>query len=96
MKLRDLPIDALMVNPGTIKPTGLQDNGKANLERAWGMMPPAAKEEYGSLLDAFVKWGEAEPGTHPSGNSLKLQFFTFQIVLLNLDFFCEKSKKERK
>jgi hypothetical protein len=42
------------------------DNGKANLERAWKLMPAAARDEYGDMLDAFVRWGEAEKGTPPS------------------------------
>jgi hypothetical protein len=66
LKFRDVPIDVTMINPGTIKPTGLQDNGKANLERAWKQMPTAARTEYGDMLDAFVRWGEAEKGTPPS------------------------------
>lgn len=66
LNLRQVPIDVAMVNPGTIKPTGLMDNGKANLERAWALMPPAARAEYGDMLDAFVRWGEAEKGTPPS------------------------------
>jgi NAD(P)-dependent dehydrogenase (short-subunit alcohol dehydrogenase family) len=66
LNLRGVPIDVTVINPGTIKPTGLMDNGKANLERAWTLMPGAARDEYGDMLDAFVRWGEAEKGTPPS------------------------------
>jgi len=66
LQLRNLPIDACMINPGVIKPTGLEANGQANLEKAWSMMPPQAKAEYGEMVNAFVDFMTNEKGSPPS------------------------------
>jgi len=65
MKLVNLPIGVCMINPGFVKPTGLVAGGKALTEQTWKLMPPRAREEYGPLLDAFTKFSDEQPGTHP-------------------------------
>ena len=40
-------------------------NGFQNLDQAWKEMGPRAKEEYGHLVEKFVKFNEKEPGIHP-------------------------------
>lgn len=41
--------------------------GKVLLEKTWNAMPPRAREEYGALVDQFLKFSEEQPGilTHP-------------------------------
>jgi len=65
MKLVKLPIDVCMINPGFVKPTGLVAGGKALMEQTWKLMPARARDEYGPLLDAFTKFSDEQPGTHP-------------------------------
>ena len=64
--LRRLPIDACMLNPGTIKPTALAEVGLRLAERMWAASKPAAKEEYGALLTKLIEHQASEPGTHVS------------------------------
>eukprot|EP00041_Stephanoeca_diplocostata_P033144 m.1086734 g.1086734 ORF g.1086734 m.1086734 type:complete len:366 (+) comp24280_c0_seq21:135-1232(+) len=65
MRLTGQRIDACMVNPGFIKPTGLVDAGKANVEKMWTTVPANAREEYEWLTDRFIKFSDDQPGTHP-------------------------------
>lgn len=66
MRLRQLPIDCVMVSPGIVKPTRLAEEGKALLERTFSEMPPEATTEYREMVDAFQKFQVEEPGTHVS------------------------------
>jgi len=69
LQLRKLPIDACMLNPGTIKPTALASVGLELAERMWTACVPSAKVEYGDLLAKLIKHQETEPGTHVSAVS---------------------------
>jgi hypothetical protein len=60
LRLRQLPIDCVMVSPGIVKPTRLAEEGKFN------EMPPEATTEYREMVDAFQKFQVEEPGTHVS------------------------------
>lgn len=68
MRLRKLPIDACMVNPGFIKPTALMAGGKVLLEKMWNAVPNGksqqARDEYEGLVGKFLAYSEAQPGTH--------------------------------
>jgi hypothetical protein len=66
MQLMKYPIDCLMVNPGIVKPTGLEGSTKAILARTWATMPGEAKEMYGGFVDKFTAFNEHEKGIHPS------------------------------
>jgi len=66
MQLRELPIDACMLNPGFIKPTQLIAGGLPLAEKMWAACPKQAREEYGQMLDDFVSYSLNEPGTHVS------------------------------
>jgi NAD(P)-dependent dehydrogenase (short-subunit alcohol dehydrogenase family) len=65
MLIREYPIDCLMINPGIIKPTGLEGFAKIQLERTWKSMPAQAREEYGSFVDKFTDFNAAQKGEHP-------------------------------
>jgi len=73
MRLVKQPVDVLMINPGFIKPTGLMAVGKELLEKMWKQMPPAAEKEYGGFVDAFTKFSEEQPGTHPRFVALAME-----------------------
>jgi len=66
MKLKKRRIDCCMINPGFTKPTGLYSVGLAYAEKCWNFMPPQAKEEYAPLVNTFIEFGLAQPGTHVS------------------------------
>ena len=55
LQLQKLPIDACMLNPGTIKPTALASVGQTLAEKMWKSCVPAAKQEYGALLDKLIQ-----------------------------------------
>lgn len=66
MRLRELPIDCVMVSPGVVKPTRLTEEGEVLLQRTFAEMPPQAKDEYYDMIMAFRKFQMEEPGTHVS------------------------------
>ena len=66
MQLRELPIDACVLNPGFVKPTNLIGGGLPLTDRMWAACVPEAKAEYGALLDKFVAYSHKEQGTHVS------------------------------
>ena len=66
MRLRQLPIDCVMLSPGIVKPTRLADEGQKLLEKTFQDMPPQANEEYREMVDAFTKYQIEMPGTHVS------------------------------
>jgi NAD(P)-dependent dehydrogenase (short-subunit alcohol dehydrogenase family) len=74
MRLRQLPIDCVMLSPGIVKPTRLAEEGDKLLEQTFSQMPPAASEEYREMVNAFTKFQMEEPGTHVSevGNQMEL------------------------
>lgn len=67
MRLTKQRVDALMVNPGFVKPTSLMANGQILIERMWSKTPDPgkAKAEYAHLLGAFQTFSEKQVGTHP-------------------------------
>lgn len=64
-QLRGYSIDCGMINPGYIKPTQLGPVGMKLLEDVMKEGGPKALEEYGELLDKFLAFSDAQPGTHP-------------------------------
>ena len=66
MRLRQLPIDCVMLSPGVVKPTRLAEEGAVLLERTFDQMPPRARDEYMEMVQAFRKFQVEEPGTHVS------------------------------
>lgn len=69
LQLRKLPIDACMLNPGTIKPTALADVGLTLAKKMWSNCVPQAEAEYGELLTKLIAHQANEPGTHVSAVS---------------------------
>jgi len=47
--------------------------GKDLLERTWKLMPAQAKAEYGGFVDAFTKFSDEQPGTHPRYVALAME-----------------------
>lgn len=66
MRLRQLPIDVVMLSPGIVKPTRLAEEGEKLLESTFKQMPQEATEEYREMVDCFQKFQIEEPGTHVS------------------------------
>jgi NAD(P)-dependent dehydrogenase (short-subunit alcohol dehydrogenase family) len=66
MRLRQLPIDCVMLSPGVVKPTRLAEEGEKLIERTFAEMPPNANAEYREMIEAFRKFQLEEPGTHVS------------------------------
>lgn len=71
MQLTKKRVDLCMVNPGFIKPTNLMAGGLKMMERMWAECEKIngdgrARQEYGDLLDQFVRYSENEKGTHVS------------------------------
>ena len=66
MRLRQLPIDFVMLSPGIVKPTRLADEGKKLIEKTFEQMPAQAKDEYWDMIEAFTKYQLEMPGTHVS------------------------------
>jgi NAD(P)-dependent dehydrogenase (short-subunit alcohol dehydrogenase family) len=62
-QLRNYRIDAIMINPGVTKPTGLMNQGKQAIEKSWNLMPPQAKNEYEKFVNAFTQFNEDYPGS---------------------------------
>ncbi len=52
---------ARAVRQGFIKPTALISGGLPLTERMWAASPPAAKEEYGQMLEDFIQCAEIAP-----------------------------------
>jgi hypothetical protein len=66
MRLRQLPIDCVMVSPGIVKPTRLAEEGDKLIQKTFEEMPPQAEGEYREMVEAFRKFQLEEPGTHVS------------------------------
>ena len=66
MKLREIPIDCVMLSPGVVKPTRLAAEGEKLIKLTFDKMPAVAKEEYWDCINAFSKFQVEEPGTHVS------------------------------
>ena len=62
-----------MLNPGVVKPTGLADDGKANMERFWAAVGEQAKDEYKWLFDRFEQFNDEQPGSHPHNVALGME-----------------------
>ena len=66
MRMRQLPIDCVMLAPGVVKPTRLAEEGEKLLERTFSQMPPEANTEYREMVEVFRQFQLDEPGTHVS------------------------------
>lgn len=72
MQLTNQAIDAVMVNPGFVKPTALMEGGLKLTEDMWSRCrelnggSDVAKERYGDFMDTFVEYSANQPGTHVS------------------------------
>lgn len=56
MEMTGKPIEAIMINPGFVKPTQLYANGQSELEKTWSMMVPEARVQYGhraSIISSY-------------------------------------------
>ena len=65
------PIEAVMINPGFVKPTLLMEEGKKLTAKMWqvcetNMGNSKAKDTFGPLMDHFVQYSALQPGTHVS------------------------------
>lgn len=70
-KLRGLPIDLSVCNPGFVKPTGLEANGLQLQTDMWNSCQKAlgsnvAAEEYESMVQDFTDFSAKQPATHVS------------------------------
>jgi len=65
IQLRGYAIDCGMINPGYIKPTQLGPVGMRLLESVMDEGGPNARAEYGELIDRFLAFSDAQPGTSP-------------------------------
>lgn len=71
MIMTNTPIDCCVINPGFVKPTMLMEEGKKLSDKMWKacedkMGSTKAKDEFGPLLDHFMKYSALTPGTHVS------------------------------
>ena len=65
------PIEAVVINPGFVKPTMLMEEGKKLTTKMWqvcetNMGNSKAKDTFGPLMDHFVQYSALQPGTHVS------------------------------
>jgi hypothetical protein len=68
-----------VLNPGFVKPTMLMEIGLATTAKMWAQVTKSmgstqAQDEYGGLLDTFIKYSANEPGTHVSEVRLSLSY----------------------
>ncbi len=71
MRMKRIRIDCCEIHPGFIKPTQLMAEGLRRSNKMWEdckrkFKSDVAKKEYGDILDHFIKYSEAQPGTHVS------------------------------
>eukprot|EP00587_Corethron_hystrix_P008506 CAMPEP_0113311228 /NCGR_PEP_ID=MMETSP0010_2-20120614/8546_1 /TAXON_ID=216773 ORGANISM="Corethron hystrix, Strain 308" /NCGR_SAMPLE_ID=MMETSP0010_2 /ASSEMBLY_ACC=CAM_ASM_000155 /LENGTH=316 /DNA_ID=CAMNT_0000166819 /DNA_START=234 /DNA_END=1184 /DNA_ORIENTATION=- /assembly_acc=CAM_ASM_000155 len=72
MHMLGRPVDCCMINPGFVKPTMLMQDGVALTEKMWKSCRESmggddvAKDEYGAMMNHFVKYSAAVPGEHVS------------------------------
>eukprot|EP00980_Cylindrotheca_fusiformis_P005828 scaffold1224_cov97-Cylindrotheca_fusiformis.AAC.3 len=64
-------IECCMINPGFVKPTMLMEEGKKLTDKMWKACEEeqgstVAKDEFGMLMDHFLKYSALQPGTHVS------------------------------
>jgi hypothetical protein len=69
--LTNTQIDAVVINPGFVKPTMLMEHGKKLTEQMWKDCEKihgstVAKDEFGPLMNHFLKYSALQPGTHVS------------------------------
>lgn len=65
------PIEAVMINPGFVKPTMLMEEGKKLTQKMWELCEAKAgtsraKDEFGPLMNHFMEYSAMQPGTHVS------------------------------
>jgi len=65
------PIEAVMINPGFVKPTLLMEEGKKLTAKMWQVCETKlgtsiAKDTFGPLMDHFIEYSALQPGTHVS------------------------------
>jgi len=72
MHMLGRPIDCCVINPGFVKPTMLMEEGIRMTTKMWGGCrdamegSTAAEDEYGPMMEHFVKYSAAVPGEHVS------------------------------
>lgn len=59
-------IECCMINPGFVKPTMLMAEGEKLTVNMWKATGDKAKQEFGPLLQHFMKYSSLQPGTHVS------------------------------
>ncbi len=65
------PIEAVVINPGFVKPTLLMEEGKKLTQKMWELCEAKsgntrAKDEFGPMMDHFMEYSALQPGTHVS------------------------------
>ncbi|KAH8062287.1 DUF4116-containing protein [Aureococcus anophagefferens] len=75
MQLTEKPIDACIISPGFVKPTMLVENGLKLNDQMWAackarLGTDQAKDEYGPLLDTFIKYSPRGEGHPRAGRPL--------------------------
>jgi len=71
MYMTETNIECCMINPGFVKPTMLMEKGVELTNKMWKICEEKqgstmAKDEYGELMNHFVKYSALQPGTHVS------------------------------
>mmetsp|Transcript_42334 Transcript_42334/g.101976 ORF Transcript_42334/g.101976 Transcript_42334/m.101976 type:complete len:432 (-) Transcript_42334:412-1707(-) len=71
LKMIDVQIDAAVINPGFVKPTMLMSEGKKLTAKMWKACEEEsgstiAEDEFGPVMDHFIKHATEMPGTHVS------------------------------
>lgn len=64
-------IEAVVINPGFVKPTMIMTVGKRLTDNMWKICEEKfkstiAKDEYGKMMDHFIEYSTLQPGTHVS------------------------------
>lgn len=65
-------IEAVVINPGFVKPTMLMEEGKKLTAKMWELCQAKmggstkAKDTFGGLMDHFMEYSALQPGTHVS------------------------------
>lgn len=72
LKMIDVQIDCSVINPGFVKPTMLMSEGKKLTAKMWTACreesggSTVAEDEFGPVMDHFIKHATLMPGTHVS------------------------------
>jgi NAD(P)-dependent dehydrogenase (short-subunit alcohol dehydrogenase family) len=71
LRMMNIPIDCSVINPGFVKPTMLMEEGKKLTSKMWKACEQdqgnnVAEDEYGPMMEHFMLYSAAVPGTHVS------------------------------